>query len=89
MSARIGFATGYDPAQSVSDFAEAVREVDRRGAATSATGLTLAGTIADGVLLNTVASPEYSANAIRIVRRCALLFHSPMAGPVPTPPWER
>jgi 5,10-methylenetetrahydromethanopterin reductase len=38
-------------------------------AATSATGLTLAGTIADGVLLNTVASPEYSANAIRIVRR--------------------
>ena len=38
-------------------------------AATSATGLTLAGTIADGVLLNTVASPEYSANAIPIVRR--------------------
>jgi 5,10-methylenetetrahydromethanopterin reductase len=38
-------------------------------AATSATGLTLAGTIADGVLLNTVASPEYSTNAIRIVRR--------------------
>ena len=37
-------------------------------AATSATGLALAGTIADGVLLNTVASPEYSANAIRIVR---------------------
>jgi 5,10-methylenetetrahydromethanopterin reductase len=199
VKARIGFATGYDPAQSVSDFAEAVREVDRRGweiaffsetigllrdsvtalaafaaastrvtlgctqvvrlrspvlmaqtiasldelsggrvvvcpgactrghaekhgldafdppaalrewievirlllagervsyqgtvvrlegvalgwkpprprvpfwiAATSATGLTLAGTIADGVLLNTVASPEYSANAIRIVRR--------------------
>ena len=27
MRARIGFATGYDPAQSVSDFAEAVREV--------------------------------------------------------------
>jgi alkanesulfonate monooxygenase SsuD/methylene tetrahydromethanopterin reductase-like flavin-dependent oxidoreductase (luciferase family) len=38
-------------------------------AATSATGLTLAGTLADGVLLNTVASPEYSANAISIVRR--------------------
>ena len=38
-------------------------------AATSATGLTLAGTLADGVLLNTVASPEYSANAIAIVRR--------------------
>ena len=31
MKARIGFATGYDPAQGVSDFAEAVREVDRRG----------------------------------------------------------
>ena len=38
-------------------------------AATSTTGLTLAGTIGDGVLLNTVASPEYSANAIRIVRK--------------------
>lgn len=37
-------------------------------AATSATGLRLAGRIGDGVLLNTVASPEYSANAIRIVR---------------------
>lgn len=37
-------------------------------AATSATGLRLAGEIGDGVLLNTVASPEYSANAIRIVR---------------------
>jgi alkanesulfonate monooxygenase SsuD/methylene tetrahydromethanopterin reductase-like flavin-dependent oxidoreductase (luciferase family) len=37
-------------------------------AATSATGLALAGTLGDGVLLNTVASPEYSANAIRIVR---------------------
>jgi alkanesulfonate monooxygenase SsuD/methylene tetrahydromethanopterin reductase-like flavin-dependent oxidoreductase (luciferase family) len=37
-------------------------------AATSAAGLRLAGEIGDGVLLNTVASPEYSANAIRIVR---------------------
>ena len=37
-------------------------------AATSATGLRLAGRIGDGVLLNTVASPEYSANALRIVR---------------------
>ena len=38
-------------------------------AATSATGLAMAGAIGDGVLLNTVASPEYSANAIAIVRR--------------------
>ncbi len=38
-------------------------------AATSATGLRLAGRIGDGVLLNTVASPEYSANAVGIVRR--------------------
>jgi 5,10-methylenetetrahydromethanopterin reductase len=38
-------------------------------AATSATGLATAGAIGDGVLLNTVASPEYSANAIRIVRQ--------------------
>jgi alkanesulfonate monooxygenase SsuD/methylene tetrahydromethanopterin reductase-like flavin-dependent oxidoreductase (luciferase family) len=37
-------------------------------AATSATGLRLAGRIGDGVLLNTVASPEYSRNAVRIVR---------------------
>jgi len=37
-------------------------------AATSATGLRLAGRIGDGVLLNTVASPEYSANAIGILR---------------------
>ena len=31
MTARIGLATGYDPVLSVSEFAEAVREVDRRG----------------------------------------------------------
>jgi alkanesulfonate monooxygenase SsuD/methylene tetrahydromethanopterin reductase-like flavin-dependent oxidoreductase (luciferase family) len=37
-------------------------------AALSTTGLRLAGEIADGVLLNTVSSPEYSANAIRILR---------------------
>lgn len=37
-------------------------------AATSTTGLRLAGRLGDGVLLNTVASPEYSTNAIRIVR---------------------
>jgi 5,10-methylenetetrahydromethanopterin reductase len=38
-------------------------------AATSATGLRLAGRLADGVLLNTVASPEYSEKAVAIVRR--------------------
>jgi alkanesulfonate monooxygenase SsuD/methylene tetrahydromethanopterin reductase-like flavin-dependent oxidoreductase (luciferase family) len=38
-------------------------------AATTATGLRLAGRLGDGVLLNTVASPEYSASAIAIVRR--------------------
>jgi 5,10-methylenetetrahydromethanopterin reductase len=37
-------------------------------AATSRTGLRLAGKIGDGVLLNAVTSPEYSANAIRILR---------------------
>lgn len=37
-------------------------------AATSTTGLRLAGKLGDGVLLNTVSSPEYAANAIRIVR---------------------
>lgn len=37
-------------------------------AATSTTGLKLAGRLGDGVLLNTVSSPEYAANAIAIVR---------------------
>jgi alkanesulfonate monooxygenase SsuD/methylene tetrahydromethanopterin reductase-like flavin-dependent oxidoreductase (luciferase family) len=36
--------------------------------ATSATGLRLAGQIGDGVLLNAICSPEYSANALKIVR---------------------
>lgn len=37
--------------------------------ATSTTGLKIAGRIGDGVLLNAVCSPEYSANALQIVRR--------------------
>jgi len=36
--------------------------------ATSRPGLRLAGQIADGVLLNAICSPEYSANALKIVR---------------------
>lgn len=36
--------------------------------ATSTTGLRLAGRIGDGVMLNAVCSPEYSANAIAIVK---------------------
>jgi 5,10-methylenetetrahydromethanopterin reductase len=36
--------------------------------ATSRTGLRIAGAIGDGVLLNAVCSPEYSANALKIVR---------------------
>jgi 5,10-methylenetetrahydromethanopterin reductase len=36
--------------------------------ATSTTGLKIAGRIGDGVLLNAVCSPEYSANAIKIIR---------------------
>jgi alkanesulfonate monooxygenase SsuD/methylene tetrahydromethanopterin reductase-like flavin-dependent oxidoreductase (luciferase family) len=40
-------------------------------AATSRTGLRLAGKIGDGVLLNAITSPEYSANAIEIVREAA------------------
>ena len=39
--------------------------------ATSRTGLVLAGQIADGVVLNAVCSPEYSENAIRIIRESA------------------
>lgn len=39
--------------------------------ATSATGLRLAGKIADGVLLNAICSPEYSANALAIARESA------------------
>lgn len=37
--------------------------------ATSTTGLRLAGKIGDGVMLNAVCSPEYSANALAIVRK--------------------
>lgn len=39
--------------------------------ATSRTGLRLAGEIGDGVVLNAVCSPEYTANALRIVREAA------------------
>jgi alkanesulfonate monooxygenase SsuD/methylene tetrahydromethanopterin reductase-like flavin-dependent oxidoreductase (luciferase family) len=39
--------------------------------ATSKPGLRLAGKIADGVLLNAICSPEYSANALAIVRESA------------------
>lgn len=37
--------------------------------ATSSTGLKIAGRIGDGVLLNAICSPEYSANALKIVRK--------------------
>ena len=37
--------------------------------ATSTTGLRLAGEIGDGVMLNAVCSPEYSANAIAIIKQ--------------------
>jgi alkanesulfonate monooxygenase SsuD/methylene tetrahydromethanopterin reductase-like flavin-dependent oxidoreductase (luciferase family) len=39
--------------------------------ATSKTGLRLAGQIADGVVLNAVCSPEYTANALAIIRQAA------------------
>jgi alkanesulfonate monooxygenase SsuD/methylene tetrahydromethanopterin reductase-like flavin-dependent oxidoreductase (luciferase family) len=39
--------------------------------ATSATGLKLAGQIADGVVLNAVCSPEYTVNALKIIRQAA------------------
>jgi 5,10-methylenetetrahydromethanopterin reductase len=39
--------------------------------ATSATGLRLAGRIGDGVVLNAICSPEYSRNAIAIIREAA------------------
>lgn len=39
--------------------------------ATSKTGLRLAGQIADGVVLNAVCSPQYTVNALRIVRESA------------------
>jgi 5,10-methylenetetrahydromethanopterin reductase len=37
-------------------------------AATSKTGLKLAGKIGDGILLNAISSPEYTANAIKILK---------------------
>jgi len=39
--------------------------------ATSKTGLRLAGQIGDGVVLNAVCSPEYTVNAIKIIRQAA------------------
>jgi alkanesulfonate monooxygenase SsuD/methylene tetrahydromethanopterin reductase-like flavin-dependent oxidoreductase (luciferase family) len=39
--------------------------------ATATVGLKLAGAIADGVILNAVCSPEYSANALRIIKESA------------------
>lgn len=39
--------------------------------ATSKTGLRLAGQIGDGVVLNAVCSPEYTENALRIIREAA------------------
>ncbi len=39
--------------------------------ATSRKGLRIAGEIGDGVVLNAICSPEYSANAIRIIRDAA------------------
>jgi alkanesulfonate monooxygenase SsuD/methylene tetrahydromethanopterin reductase-like flavin-dependent oxidoreductase (luciferase family) len=39
--------------------------------ATATVGLKLAGALADGVILNAVCSPEYSVNALRIIRASA------------------
>src|SRR5713226_4611053 len=39
--------------------------------ATSTTGLKLAGQVADGVVLNAVCSPEYTVNALKIIRASA------------------
>ncbi len=39
--------------------------------ATSRTGLRLAGQIGDGVVLNAVCSPEYTVNALKIIRKAA------------------
>ncbi len=39
--------------------------------ATSRTGLRLAGQVGDGVVLNAVCSPEYTVNALRIIREAA------------------
>jgi alkanesulfonate monooxygenase SsuD/methylene tetrahydromethanopterin reductase-like flavin-dependent oxidoreductase (luciferase family) len=44
------------------------RQVPMFVPATSRKGLRIAGAIGDGVLLNAVCSPEYSANALKIVR---------------------
>src|SRR5437879_2782876 len=40
--------------------------------ATATAGLKLAGQIADGVVLNAVCSPEYTVNALRIIREAAV-----------------
>jgi 5,10-methylenetetrahydromethanopterin reductase len=52
-------------------FQPARRKIPIWIAATSRTGLRLAGSVADGVLLNTITSPEYSKNAVEIVKNSA------------------
>lgn len=47
------------------------RDIPLYVAATSRKGLQIAGKIGDGVMLNAVTSPEYSANAIAIIRDAA------------------
>jgi alkanesulfonate monooxygenase SsuD/methylene tetrahydromethanopterin reductase-like flavin-dependent oxidoreductase (luciferase family) len=53
---------GFEPAR---------KQVDIFIPATSKKGLRIAGEIGDGVMLNAICSPEYSANAIKIVRDAA------------------
>lgn len=50
------------------DWRENRRRIPFWNASTSKTGLRLAAKIADGVVLNSVTSPEYSANAVNILR---------------------
>jgi alkanesulfonate monooxygenase SsuD/methylene tetrahydromethanopterin reductase-like flavin-dependent oxidoreductase (luciferase family) len=47
------------------------REIPMFLPATSRKGLRLAGEIGDGVILNAICSPEYSANAIAIIKKAA------------------
>lgn len=62
-----GEAVGFDDAQL--SFTPRRTAIPFLIPATSTTGLRLAGRIGDGVMLNAVCSPEYSANAIAIVKQ--------------------
>src|SRR5438270_689245 len=82
---RVGFALGYGKFANAREIAQLMHQAEEGGLAwtpvrkriplyfpaTSRTGLRLAGELGDGVVLNAVCSPEYTAKAVQIMRQSA------------------